>query len=291
MSTALKAATIVSFQGRNPGMLSRLIEKEGGIHISAPSMREVPLSKNTAVFEFWKRLAEGDVDVLIFLTGTGTHLLIQVLETHHSREVIVKTLSDVFIIARGPKPTGVLNKLGVSIDLKVPEPNTSRELLDVVDRSERFTSLEGLSIAIQEYGESNPELTSALRRRGATVLPVEIYRWALPKNVAPLRRGIEALIRGEANVALFTSQKQVNHVIQIAADEGLEEGLRNALADAMVVSIGPVCSSKLFSKGIDVDFEPSRPKLGILIRELKQKFPSSITTKVTKEGKKRTHNS
>ena len=44
-------------------------------------MREVPLAENRAGLSFAERLFEGQFDMLILLTGVGTRLLNQVIET------------------------------------------------------------------------------------------------------------------------------------------------------------------------------------------------------------------
>ena len=39
------------------------------------------------------------------------------------------------MIARGPKPASALRSLGASINFQVPEPNTWRETLALIDES------------------------------------------------------------------------------------------------------------------------------------------------------------
>src|SRR2546429_7354455 len=44
-------------------------------------------------------------------------------------------------VARGPKPVSVLNELGMKANLVAPEPNTWREVLQVLDRDRKSTRL------------------------------------------------------------------------------------------------------------------------------------------------------
>ena len=62
--------------------------------------------------------------------------------------------------------------------------------------------------------------------RGARVTRVPVYQWALPEDTAPLRDAIQAIARGEVDVALFTTSIQVIHLLQIAAEMNLEKELR-----------------------------------------------------------------
>jgi uroporphyrinogen-III synthase len=43
--------------------------------------------------------------------------------------------------------------------------------------------------------------------------------------------------------------------------------VRAALGRVVIASIGPTTSAELRGHGIDVDMEPSHPKMGLLVRE------------------------
>ena len=73
------------------------------------------------------------------------------------------------------------------------------------------------------------------------------------------------------NVALFTTSVQVVHLLQIAAEMKLEEAVRSAFARILIGSIGPVTSEELRGHGMPPDFEPSHPKMGVLVNEAAQR--------------------
>lgn len=264
-NSSLSGITVVGFESRMADATANLIEKRGGEALSAPSLQEAPLEKHDAVFDFADELFAGRIDIALFMTGVGTRMLFETLELEYDPEEIVKALSDTVVVARGPKPTRELKKYEVPIAEKVPEPNTWREALEVLTTSSKTTPLDGKGVAVQEYGRPNPDLNEALRDQGAKLVRVPIYRWELPDNLEPLKEGIHALIDGEAQVALFTSRQQIDHVLQVAAQEDLLDEFRAALDDRIVASVGPICSEALEDHGIGVDFEPERPKLGILV--------------------------
>ena len=66
---------------------------------------------------------------------------------------------------------------------------------------------------------------------------------------------------------MFTTSIQVAHLFRIAAEEGLQQQAREGLAKAFVASIGPATSEALEEYGVRVDFEPSHPKMGVLVQE------------------------
>ena len=199
---SLQGLRIVSFESRRAKEMAELIRRHGGEAISAPSMREVPLSENTVPVELFKRLEAGRIDLVILLTGVGTRTMVDALASHYSREQIAALLGKVPILARGPKPVAALKELGLQPAITAPEPNTWKEVLGVLDSN---IPLKGKRVAVQEYGVTNPELLAGLETRGAEILRVPVYRWALPEDIAPLQAAIRAIVAAQADVVVFTS--------------------------------------------------------------------------------------
>lgn len=251
---------VVSFESRREKEMAELVRRRGGEPVSAPSMREVPIAENSAAREFARKLRAGDVDVVVFLTGVGTRALVEAIAPELSADELRRTLAGVATVARGPKPTAALRELGVVPLIPVPEPNTWREVLAAID--ERL-HLQGKTVAVQEYGEENPELVDGLRRRGAEVFRVPVYRWALPEDLEPLRSAVRRMIAGEIDVALFTSATQVEHMFRVAGDDAAR--VAGALSRMLVASIGPVCTRALERRGVRVEVEPEHPRMGQLV--------------------------
>jgi uroporphyrinogen-III synthase len=272
---------VAAFESRLADDMSRLIERYGGQPLVAPSMREVPLEHNTEVLKFGERMFAGSIDMLILLTGVGTRTMIEVLQSRFSRDAILDALRRIKLVARGPKPVSALRDYGLSPQILVPEPNTWRETLAVLDQ--RTKTLRGSRIAVQEYGVPNPELQAGLQQRGAQVLTVPVYRWALPEDLTPLLRVIEAIGQGQVDVILITNAAQVEHVMQLVPDRTPGEingnRFRTALARMVVASIGPTASECLRHHGWPVDLEPSHPKMGILVKETAEKATALLQKK------------
>ena len=55
---------------------------------------------------------------------------------------------------------------------------------------------------VQRHGTANRELDAALEARGAEVIEIPTYRWALPKDTAPLAELVGRLERGEMDAVL-----------------------------------------------------------------------------------------
>jgi uroporphyrinogen-III synthase len=253
---SLQGRRVLALESRRSNEIAELIRKQGGTPFVAPSMREAPLSANDAIFDFARRLAAGEFDMIMLLTGVGTRQLHRILG-----DPFVEGLRRVTIAARGPKPVAALREMGLTAAIVAPEPNTWRELLAATEgRPER-------RIALQEYGRSNPELIAALEARGAEVTPVRVYQYALPEDLEPLHEAARRLAAGEFDVALFTTATQIDHLALIAREQGIEEQALAALRKCRIGSIGPTTTEALEEFGVHPDFEPSHPKMGILVLE------------------------
>jgi uroporphyrinogen-III synthase len=288
MTTSLDSAALLdsppplrvcSFESRKQDEMRALIERHGGIATIAPSMREVPLENNLAAIQCLTSLRLTEFDAIIFMTGVGARVLLEIAETQMPRAEFFEALQGICVVTRGPKPTAVLREWGVKIDHRVPEPNTWREILAVVDSGLNFPCpsppewnlmdqpLHKRMIAIQEYGLPSTELYSELQARGATVVPVPVYRWELPTDTAPLEAAIQATVAKEFDVLLFTSAQQIRNLLEVAERLQLRDPFLDATRRCFVASIGPTCSDALRDAGLDIDLEPSHPHMGHLVRE------------------------
>jgi uroporphyrinogen-III synthase len=264
---SLAGLRVVCFESRRATEIAELVRRYGGEPLTAPALRELSLDDGGAIIEFADRLDRREIDLAVFLTGVGTRILVEALEKRGwTRERLAAALSSMVTVVRGPKPRAALTELGVQPTVTVPEPNTWRELLAAIDAR---GSVAGQRVAVQEYGVENPDLMAGLGDRGAVVLRVPIYRWALPADLEPLREAIRRLVAGGVEVALFTSATQVEHLFQVAASEG--GPLRAALATVVVGAIGPICSEALERRGVRVDVQPQHPKMGQLVQAVAER--------------------
>ncbi len=253
---------VAAFESRRSEDMARLIKRHSGRPFVSPSMREVPLDNVSAVVDFAKHLITGQIDVVIFTTGVGLRQFVAIVERHMKKSRVLSGLADIVTIARGPKPTAVMKELGLTPTHRVPEPNTWREILALVDKT---LSIANLRIGLQEYGKMNPSLIAGLEARGAHVWNLKVYDWDLPEDTHLLCENVEALAESEREVVLFTSAQQVVHLFLIADQLGKVNALRNGLRNAVVASIGPTTSEMLREYRVNVDLAPEHSKMGQLV--------------------------
>src|SRR4051812_17129349 len=184
--------------------MASIVTSYGGVPISAPSMREVPLESNTEAASAARTLIDGGFDSVVLLTGVGTRAWLDVADKIcGAREAFIDALRRTKVAVRGPKPLAVLRELQVPAWVTAPEPNTWRDLLAAIDAA-GADALRDKRVAVQEYGATNRELLDGLSARGAHPTAVPVYQWTLPKDLQPLQSGIMSLVNGEIDVALFT---------------------------------------------------------------------------------------
>lgn len=253
---------VAAFESRRAAEMASLIERAGGVASVSPSMREVPITENREAIDFANHVMTGGIDAIIFMTGVGIRHLLSEVERHVDRERLLAAISDITTIARGPKPVVVMRELGLTPTLRVPEPNTWREVLATIDG---HFSVAQQTVGLQEYGLPNPSLVTGLEARGARVYPVRVYRWDLPVDLAPLEANARAIAADEIDVAMFTSSHQVVNLLRVAEQLGIRPQLESGLSRSVIASIGPTTSETLAEFGFAADVEPEHSKMGQLV--------------------------
>jgi uroporphyrinogen decarboxylase len=267
---------VAALESRNRAEMQRLIEKFGGQPFVSPSMREVKIEHNREAVDFAHRLITGEIDIMIFMTGIGFRQLLVAVEKHVDRQRYLDALTDIPTICRGPKPAAAMAEVGIKPTHRVPEPNTWRELLAMIDGG---IPVRNQTVGLQEYGITNSSLIAGLEARGATVVNVRVYQYDLPEDTGPLTENIQALAAGKRDVIVFTSAHQVVNLLRMAERLGVVEQLRKALKRMAVASVGPTTSEMLREQDLPVDIEPEHPKMGPLVAAAAENAAAVLTRK------------
>ncbi|HET8823788.1 MAG TPA: uroporphyrinogen-III synthase [Terriglobales bacterium] len=270
---------VLSFESRRAQEIAHLIANHGGVPTVAPSTREIPDIPKDDELELIRGILAHQYDVVIFMTGVGARAFIDAASAVVPRQDFLAALSKTRIVVRGAKPAGVMRELAIPVWLNAPEPNTWREIVQVLDQNSKTVPLPGLRIGVQEHGAPSSEMYAALRERGASVFAAHVYRWELPEDTGPLTQAVQAVCSGNVDVVMFTSSVQLNHVLKVAAGMKREKEFIAALNRVVVASIGPVASAALCQQGISVDLEPSHPKMGFLVKEAGEKSADLLRSK------------
>ncbi len=275
---------VLSLESRHAKEVSKLIATYGGQPVAAPALREVKLEPNPQLRSFVAGLMGGQFDMVIFLTGAGIHGLVGSLKGVYAPADLCSALARVQVVARGPKPVSALTELGVKPDVVAPEPNTWREILRALDGRAGPEKLNGLRVAVQEYGAPCTGLLTGLNERGARVTRIPIYRWSLPEDVTPLQSAALRLAQGEIDVVLLTAAVQADHLFRIAGTMGIEDSMRRKMERIVIASVGPTTSEHLGAHGLRADLEASHPRMGLLVAEAAARSAKILREKHKEQG-------
>jgi uroporphyrinogen-III synthase len=260
----MRGKRVAILESRLGRQMVELVAKRGGLPLHAPALAEVadvdPAYVERLVHDAQARPAK----VAIFQTGVGTRALFAATDALGLTQSLLDVLAATTIAVRGPKPTTALRARGVRIDLSAREPFTTHEVLEVVQN----TPINGERVIVQRYGVTNVELEDALKARGAEVIEIPTYRWAVPEDTRPLVELMDALARHEIDAVTFTNAAQVHNLFAVAESLGRADALCGDLNGTLIASVGPVASAALRRFTVKVDVEARPPKLGPLVSAL-----------------------
>lgn len=259
---ALDGIVVATLEARRKAEMASLITRQGGTPYSVPALREIALDNQDDIRAFLDRLTAEPVAIFICLTGVGTRALLEAAKEMGKLDDVLSTLAGLTVVARGPKPVAVLREYGIRIDIVPPEPNTSHELLALLQP----LGLRGKLVAMQHYGEPNVFLREALLAEGPELLEVSLYRWSMPDDPGPLAGFLTDVQDGRINIVAATSQSQVRNLFAVAEEHGKADALRDTLNRSVIVAaVGPVCAQGWQDYGVTVDVVPEHPHMGHLV--------------------------
>jgi uroporphyrinogen-III synthase len=211
------------------------LERRGATVISAPAIRIVPLADDRQLRAATRRCLEQPLDIVIGTTGVGFRGWIEAAGAWGDGEALIKAIGQATVLAR---------------------------------------DLDGQRIAIQLHGDPLTDMVQALRRAGAEVIEVPVYRWVPPEDTAPLEQLIEAVSRAAVDAVAFTSAPAAVSFLRTARGQGHGASVHAALCGPVLAAcVGPVTAAPFQAEDIPV-IQPERARLGALVREIAEQLPA-----------------
>src|SRR6201996_5346498 len=163
------------------------LERRGATVISAPAIRVVPLADDRELREATRRCLAAPLDVVVATTGVGFRGWVEAAGPWGLGEDLITVIGQATVLARGPKVRGAIRAAGLR-EAWSPESESSSEVLEHLVAG----NLDGQRIAVQLHGDPLTDMIQTLRRAGAEVIEVPVYRWVPPEDPVPLKQLIEA---------------------------------------------------------------------------------------------------
>jgi uroporphyrinogen-III synthase len=262
----LAGFTVAITADRRRDEFAALLERRGAKVFLAPALRIVPIADDVTLFAQTEALVARPPTVAFISTGIGLRGWLEAAEGWGVAEPLTAALRGSYLIARGAKARGALRAAGL-VDAWSPESESCDEVLaHLLERG-----VAGERIAVQLHGDDQPDFVEALRKAGADVVELSVYRWVPPIDPAPLRRLIEMILGRQVDAVTFTSAPAVEAVLCGAGTD--RDAVVAALrTDVVAACVGRVTAAPLRDLGVDV-LEPGRARLGALARALLHELP------------------
>ncbi|QKT06919.1 uroporphyrinogen-III synthase [Gordonia sp. X0973] len=264
--------TVAITAARRADEFAMLLQRRGATTRSAPAMAIIPLADDVALRAATDEVLAQAPDVLIATTGIGFRGWAEAAEEWGLASALMKQLESTRIISRGPKPTGALRAAGLREEWS-PASESSVEVLAHLPQD-----LSGQRVAVQLHGatddwDPNPGFLAELRRRGATVIAVPVYRWTAPADQDRFDALLVEIADARVDAAAFTSAPAVAAMLERARQLGRVDALLDALRGPVVpYCVGPVTARPL--EDVDVpSVAPERMRLGALARLIGDDLP------------------
>lgn len=246
-----------------------LLERRGAQVEWAPALATESSRVDDTLRAATEEVLARPVDLFLATTGIGMRAWFDAAEEWGLLEPLLEALGRAEILARGPKSVGALRRRGLR-ELWAPDS----ECFDDVLAHLRGRSLEGLHIVVQEHGQSLSMVAHALRRQGADVTTVTVYRVEAASDPGPMFGLIDLVADRALDAVTFTSAPAVAAMMEAAGSTGRRDELIGAFqADVVAVCVGPVTSAAFEMWGVPTIF-PERSRLAAMVKLIETELPS-----------------
>jgi len=248
-----EARVLVTRPAHQAGNLSRLIEERGGVAIRFPTMDIVALDDSCAIQSTLAHLDRYQWVVFVSANAVTMH-------SYYSDDGKIKKFKSMRIAAIGKATAQALAQAGLPVDL-VPESGYNSEALLAMPQMQQMQG-QGCVIVRGEGGRE--ELATALRRRGAYVEYLDVYKRIIPSIdnsqvsllLAQDTLAVITVTSGEAlqNLLIMLEEKHhhplfevplvvvSNRNRQIAADMGFKRiAVTNSPSDVAILETVTMC--------------------------------------------------
>lgn len=232
------------------------LKKLGAEVIEFPTIEIVPPSSWKGVDHAIAQLKS--YDWVIFTSANGVHFFYQRLKERGKPQ---RSLSGLKICAIGPATAKQLKKRGARVNY-IPKEFIAESIL----MGFRKMGTEGKQILLARAKKARDVLPEGLKKLGAIVDVVEVYRTVKPRGGS--RRLKQLLEKGKIDVITFTSSSTVSHFIDLLK----KEDVKNILKGAALACIGPVTARTVKEAGLKAHIQPKEYTIPGLTQAIAEYF-------------------
>ncbi len=255
------------------------LEGRGARVVHTPAVRLVPLADDTDLLDATHDVLANPVDDVIVTGGTGFGAWLATAEGWELGEDLTKNLAGVRVLTCGLRAREAVHAAGMTASWSPPSGGAEEVLRHLLEED-----LRGRRIVVQLYGEATSHLAVSLRRAGAEVVEIPVYRWARADDPTPLRRLVGQAVAGTVDAITFAGTSAVAATLAVAADDDLEEPLLAALRTHVVAACAGPSAGALLAERDVAAVHPKRPTTTALVRALAAELPARRASRVAVHG-------
>jgi uroporphyrinogen III methyltransferase/synthase len=184
----------------------------------------------------------GTYSWIIFTSANGVVFFWERLREKRRLHRVPRSLK---VCAIGPATANQLEERGVSVHL-VPKEFIAESIVEAFEK----IGIKGKRILLARAKRARDVLPRGLKKLGAEVDVVEVYRTVKPRGVS--KKLTALLLNRKVDVIAFTSSSTVNHFTELLKKSDLKKILRGVV----IACIGPVTADTARSRGMKVLIQP-----------------------------------
>ncbi|MEU8589756.1 uroporphyrinogen-III synthase [Streptomyces sp. NPDC048664] len=227
------------------------LRRHGVVVLHAPAPPIVPPADDAALRATTEQLIAQAPDIVVTTAATGFRDWVEAAEGWGSGAELLGRLRQARLLACGPEAEDAVRDAGLREDGATGAKPPAESLADVLARLPA-EDVRGRRVAVQSYGEPQPDLVEALRERGARVIGVPVHRWTPPRDTRPLDRLVDAALTQGLDALAFAGAPAAASVLSRARERGLLPDLLAALRHGVLAACAdPVTAAPLRTQGVD----------------------------------------
>jgi uroporphyrinogen-III synthase len=259
---SLAKRTIALAEGRQLEELAQMLEKEGAAVLRCPLVSILDPVDDGPTLGWLGDLVANRFDLVILFTGEGLRRLVACAGRHGLKDQVLAALGRTRLLTRGPKPVRALRDVGLAPALVAPAPTTEGVIAAL-----KTETLQGKTVGVQLYSDSNPPLTQFLAGAGAMPRTVQPYVYAPAADADRVAALLERMDQGKVDAIVFTSSPQVDRLFEVARERGSYDLLMRGLGKTKIAAVGPIVAENLHKRTLRVDICPEH---GFVMKNLVQ---------------------
>lgn len=245
MGKSLINKTIAITRGEsNNSEFIRLVKQEGGIPLSLPTMKVIPIDSQQFLKKF-AQISSTKYDYCIFMSPNSVDVLFKLVRENDLTSLLDEQLAKCEVIAIGPSTRKKLESNNVLVKYQPSDYST----FGIVNLIKKLELKPGTRIIVPRSGASNSYLKDKLDSMSIILDEFYIY---YPQGETPNQKLIDfsrQLEMNKVHVLIFTSPSAVRYLFSIL-QEILPDFKRHVKNIQVVISIGPNTTREL--KSVDI---------------------------------------